>query len=159
MTSMNNDELTVLFTDKFISMKNQLKFKSSLADLDKIFFIHDFILKEGYVPHALSRVICRRIADMYLSWYNYLHSIIFPNPNYMVNLNENQVFNKEEKEEIIILMNKIMAFVYTNNIIGLTKKKAMEAKFIDDSVKLWKSEFLPSLTKLVKKIHKMWCKK
>ena len=51
-----------------------------------------------------------------------------------------------------------MTLVSTNSIIGLTKDKKLEAKFIDNAIKFWKEPFLPELTKIMKKINYGWRK-
>ena len=137
-------------------MKKELKFESSLKDLDKIFFIRDLILKEGYVSEKLSRVICRRISNTYNSWNTYLHSILVPNPSSLLNISESQIFDEKEKEEISQLMDQIMALVSRNNLIGITKDKKQEAKFIDDSAKFWNQTCNPELIRLMKKINNYW---
>ena len=53
------------------------------------------------------------------------------------------------------MMTKIMALVRRNVVIGLTKDKVEEAKFIDDSLRLW-NEILPEITKISKKVSDSW---
>lgn len=155
---MNNKELIKEFEEKFGIMKKELKFKSSLEDLDKVFFLKDFILKEGYVSNSLSRMVCARIVDTYFGWTNCLHSLVIPNPSSMINITECKMFEDKEKEDITRLMTKIMAFVRKNTLIGLTHNKAEEAKFIDNALKLW-NKVSPELINIIKKVTDSWNEK
>ncbi|MFH1316211.1 MAG: hypothetical protein ABII01_01715 [Candidatus Woesearchaeota archaeon] len=153
---MANKELMQEFEKEFEKIKKELGFKSNLDELDRIFFIKDHILKEGYVSNRLSRVVCRRIVDLFMSWGGYIHSIIMPNPSSMINMTENSVFDDKEKEDLIKLMNKTLAYSSRNTLIGLNKKKDEEAKFIDDSLKFWNKVLEPELTKIIEKVNKSW---
>jgi len=155
---MKNQELLKELETEFTKLKKELKFKSSLEDIDKIFFIKDLILEKGYVSTKLSRQICSRIVDGFSIWNGYLHSLIMPNPQNMLNINECKMLNEDEKKEISNLLSKVVSLTSTNTLVGLTKKKSDEAKFIDDSVKFWKNTFSPELIKLMKKINEGWKK-
>lgn len=74
-----NKELLNELEEKFKEIKRELGFKSTLNDLDRIFFIRDFILEKGYVSHKFSRQLCFRICETYASWLKHLHNIILPN--------------------------------------------------------------------------------
>ena len=74
----------------------------------------------------------------------------------MVAIMENKMINGEDKKTISKIAKRIMAIVSTNNLIGLTKNKKLEAEFIDDSVKLWKEYINPELIKIITKINKEW---
>ena len=77
----------------------------------------------------------------------------------MISLAEHKMFDDQERNNMIKLMNKILALMSKNTVIGLTKDKKEEAKFIDDSVKLWKKEFTPEMIKIIKKINESWVDK
>ncbi|MFH1608131.1 MAG: hypothetical protein ABIA78_03280 [archaeon] len=153
---MTNAELLKELEKKFEKMKNELGFKASLDELERIFYIKDDILKDGYVSEALSRQICHRIVDTYGSWANYLHSIIMPNPQNILNMSEAKIFSQEEKKEVTELMKNAMQISSNNSLIGLNKDKVAEAKFIDYAVEFWDSEFGPKLIKIMKKIKEEW---
>ncbi len=155
---MKNQELLKELETEFIKLKKELKFKSSFEDIDKIFFIKDLILDKGYVSPNLSRQICSRIVDGFSIWNGYLHSLIMPNPQNMLNINECKMLDENEKKEISDLLSKVVSLTSTNTLVGLTKNKSDEAKFIDDSVKFWKKTFNPELIKLMKKINEGWKK-
>lgn len=153
---MSNDELLEEFEKKFKVIKKELGFKSSLKELDDIFFLRDFVLREGYVSESLSRSVCHRIIDLFLNWNNYLHGIIMPNPQYLPNISESEIFSNEEKENVIKLISRIMDLSSKNSIIGLSKDNKGEAKFIDESVDFWKKTLNPELSKILKKANNYW---
>ena len=143
------------FEKEFEKTKKELKFKASLKGLDDIFFLKDFITKEGYVSDRLSRQVARRIVELYVSWAQYLHGIIIVNPGSLTNVVESQAFSEEEKGEMNKLFDKIMIISTEHNIVGLTKDRKREAAFFDDAVSLWK-ESSPQLTKVMKKVSQRW---
>ncbi len=141
---------------RFSEIQKELKFKSALDDLDRVFHIKDFVLKEGYVSPYLSRIICYKITDTFISWNNWLHSLVMPFPNNMISMAESDQFSDNEKQEIIRLMSKITAFTSRNLSINLINDPEKEAEFIDDSLKLWHNTVKPELIKLTKKLAAYW---
>lgn len=156
---MEQDEIISRLEKDFESLKKDMKIKSSFDDLERIFFLKDYIQKEGYVSTRLSRAISRRIVDLYMSWAGYLHGLIIPNPNSMITVTEHNMFEDKEKEEILRLMNRILAHCSKNSLNGLTQDLKEEAKFIDDSVALWDGEVNPKMVELIRKVNKGWTEK
>ena len=140
-------------------MQKELKFKTNFEKIDEIFFIKDMVLKEGFVSERLSRRICHRIVETFMDWNGYLHSLVMPNPQNMLNLMESKLFNQEEKKDIMELMKKIMEISSRNSVIALKKDKHGEAKFIDDAVSFWNNTFQNKLDKIMTKINLEWSKK
>ena len=135
----------------------ELDLRVNLEELDIIFFIKDFILTEGFVSENLSRQICSRISDTYGSWVNYLNGILVPNPSYMPIQAESKPFSsKEEREKIWELIKKAMELVSRNIMIGLTKDKEEEGKFIEEAVSFWNNKFKKELIRIMKKTNKQW---
>ena len=143
------------FEEDFQRIKKELKFQANLDDLDKVFFIRDYIAEKGFVSTKLSRMLCGRIVETFMSWYSYLHSLVVPNPNSMVSITESHMINEQRKQEIMRTMDKIMAIASKNSVVGLTKDKKLEAEFIDESLKAW-GELLPILQEIMKHIHTGW---
>lgn len=154
-----NQDIIHKFEKRFEEMKKELGLKVSLHDIDDIFFVRDLITNEKSIPFALSRSISHRICDTFMSWVGYLQGLLVPNPGSLVQCTESQIFNDEEKQQIIILVNTIMAHVSKNTIIGLTKDKKEEAAFIERSVDFWKKSVLPNLTKIAQSINASWIEK
>lgn len=151
-------ELLKEFEQRFAELKKELKFKSSLEEIDNIFFVRDFILDRRYVSPKLGRQICSRMVDLFMGWHNYLHSIVVPNPGYTVSLAESNEFNDQEKAEIMQIMCKLMEMSSANGLIGLTKEKKTEAQFIDKAVETW-NEVKPKLANILTKVNTMWKEK
>jgi hypothetical protein len=144
------------FEEKFKNLQRELKFKSSLNEIDGIFFVKDLILKDNFVSSNLGRQLCYRIAEVYMGWNEYLHGLIMPSPQNILNLSESKIFNQEEKKGIMNIIKKIMELNSRNILITLTKDSLDEGKFIDYSVNLWKNEVGPEVTKIIKKVNKEW---
>jgi len=156
---MSHVELLAHFEKQFSDLKKEMKISSSLEELDEIFYLRDMILKEGFVSNKLSRMLCSRIVNTYMSWSNYLHGLVMPNPNYMVNMAESQMFTDDDRQEIINLMNQILALVSLNSVLTLENDTRAESKFIDESVKFWKKTFQPKVMVFMKKVNKEWMNK
>ncbi|MFH1849996.1 MAG: hypothetical protein ABH879_07500 [archaeon] len=146
------------FEKRFEALRNERKFKSTLAELDEVFYLRDMVAKDGYVSADLSKMICSRIAETYLNWSNYLHGLIMPNPGNLIAMTESDMLEDSEKEEINMLLNRIMAYISRKALFGLKKDSSAEPQFIDDGLKLWNS-ISPKLIKLLTKISKMWGEK
>ncbi len=154
---MEKKELLTHFEQEFEKIRKDLKFKATLVDLDKIFFFRDYILKEGYVPYSLNRALAHRMMETMGSWNNYLHGLIVPNPGYLIAMNESEMFNKEEKQNIMKLMSKILTFTSKNSLNGLTREK--DGQFFDDSLNFWNKTLQPELVKIMKRINEKWKEK
>lgn len=156
---LGQERFMIRFEKEFKSMREEMKFKSTLEDLDKIFFIRDCMLKTGVLSKDLSRMICSRICETFDGWARYYHGLIIPNPGSLVAMTESSLFNEEDKKEIMKVMNKMLALVSENSVIGLTKDKKREAKFIDESVKVWNEIVGPKTTEIMKKVNNAWVEK
>ncbi|MFH1072752.1 MAG: hypothetical protein V1743_04960 [Nanoarchaeota archaeon] len=156
---MTSETLIEELHREFAIMKRELKLKSTFNDLEKIYFLSDMVLKDGFVSKHLSRIISHRIVDTYLSWVYYLQSLVVPNPGMLVNITESQMFTDEEKDQMMQTIAKILAFTSQNSVIALTKDKKKEAEFIDSSVAFWNKTINPALQKFMHKAHESWQKK
>ncbi|MBI4018576.1 MAG: hypothetical protein HY368_03120 [Candidatus Aenigmarchaeota archaeon] len=153
---MKKTALIRQFEKDFMAMRKELGFKVTLEELDSIFFLRDFISKENYVSGKLSRQVCSRIVDTYMAWVNYLHSLLVPNPGYLINVNESDAFSQKEKKNMAKLVSRIMTHASTNGLVGLTKERDKEAEFIDKSVSLWNKSVKTELVAIMKKVNKKW---
>lgn len=153
---IDKEQLLVELDKEYKELKSSHKIKVSLEDLDQVFSIKEATLKEGFVSTRLSRQVCHRIIETYMGWNEYLHSLIMPNPQNMLNLSESKILNHEERKEIGGIMKKIMELVSRNNIISLTQDSKSEAIFIDDAIKFWKEEFTEKIGKVMERINNEW---
>ena len=155
---MNKEKLLKEFEEKFEETKKDLGFKAEFKELDQFFFLKDAILKDGFVGEILSRQICYRIVETYAWWNEYLHGLIMPGSQNILNMSESNIFDQKEKTEIVETMKKVMEIVSRNSLIGLTRDKKEESKFIDNSLQYWKEEFKEKMVKMMTKINKEWGK-
>ncbi|MBU3913504.1 MAG: hypothetical protein KKB21_03230 [Nanoarchaeota archaeon] len=143
---------------RFGNERKELGFKSTFEQIDEIFFVEDFILKEGFVSNHLMRQISGRIIETFHGWAGYLHNFVLPNPGNAVSVTENKLFSESEKKEIWNVFKGCMDFSSKNSIIGLTKSKEEQTKFIDDSVGFWETLLKPKLTEIMNKVNSEWGK-
>ena len=153
----SKEELMKQLKEKFDACKRELEFKSSFEELDEMFHISDGVLDAGFVSDRFSRQLCSRIVDNYMNWTNYLHGLIMPNPQSMINMHESKMFSDSDlRKKIMKTITQAMALVSTNTKAGLTKDKKAEAEFIDESIKFWKENFKPEITKIIEKVNSDW---
>ena len=152
-------DIIVEFELRFKEFKKDLGFKSSLNKVDEIFLLKDSFAEEGYIGSDMYRSVSRKIVDVYTHWANQLHGLIIPNPNSMISVTQNSMFDESDRDEMITVLNKMLALTSRNSVIILERNKKDEAKFIDDSVKYWNMELEPLMKKVSKKIQKTWEKK
>lgn len=153
---MEQDKLLKHLEERFQELRKEQKIKTSLEELDEIFFIKDFISKDGFVSDRLTRQICHRIVETYMGWNEFLHGLIMPDPHNILNIGESKIFDQEERKRIFDLMKGIMEKSSTNSLILLKRNKQEEGKFIDEAVKYWKESFLPGIINIMEKINKEW---
>lgn len=138
---------------EFEKYKKERNLNISLDDIDNIFFLRDFIQKEGYVSTKIGRTICYRITETYYSWIGYIHRLIIPNPNSIIETKESKVI--ENKEKLLEIINKMTELSSRNTLIGIKKDTVAEAQFIEDAVSLWKT-VSPELIQILEQINAMW---
>lgn len=136
-------------------LKKELNLTVSLKELDKYFFVIDSLLKNNYVPYDLSSLIRYRISEISISYVNFLHSLIVPNPQSMIDLNQSQSLSEEDKEIVNKLIGKLMVLFSKNNVINVDRNKENEAEHINNSIKVYK-EIKPELLKIEQKVNKIW---
>ena len=141
---------------RFSKTREELGFTSGLDELDEHFFVRDFVLEKGYVSGDFSNQLRIRIIDVLISWDNYLHGLIMPNPQNLFNLNEAKAFNEKDKKEIVKMMSRVAHFVSRNGLVRLTRNKEEEAKIIDDALKFWKEIYQPFFVKIMEKVEDHW---
>ncbi|MFH1802997.1 MAG: hypothetical protein ABH864_06145 [archaeon] len=156
MNKQEKKEVIVELKDKFGEARKEIGFKSELKELDGAFFVTDHILHEGFVSEDFSRQMCSRIRDTLNVWANYLHSLLMPNPQHLINITEAKLFDEGDRKEIQVLIKGALALNRLNTLCGLTKDKKMEAEFIDGAMKFWNEKYKPGIVKIMKKVNKGW---
>jgi hypothetical protein len=144
------------FEKQFEKLKKEIGFKPTLKELDEVFYISDFISKEGYVSTSPFKQICRRIIDVYGVWLQYLHGLLMPNPGNIVNMAEAQSFNEEEKEKMNKLIERMMIISTNYNLVVLNMDTKQAKELIDEAYSFWKTELNSELTKFMEKTGGLW---
>jgi hypothetical protein len=153
---MEKEKLLKDFESEFEEKKKKFKIKVSLEEIDQIFLIRDLILHIGFIGNNLLWQIGSRIAEVYGGWNNYLHSLIMPNPQNLINMNESKIFNPNEKKSITNLISLIASFTSKGQLVNLKRDEKEYGKFIDEGVTLWKEKVLKELIKIAEKINREW---
>lgn len=143
--------------DKFAQLRKEQNLKTTLDEVDALFFIKDTALGAGYVSTHLAKSICNRIVDTYMSWINYLHNLIMPSSS-MIFMNESKMLSESDKKDALKLISETMALVSENTVIGIKRQKQQETAFIDESVRFWNTTFKPRVSAIAEKIHSGWKK-
>ncbi len=131
------DELLSELKAAFNEWKSKAGFKASFEDLEKVFFIEDYILATGFVSPRISRMICARIRDFFNSWSQLIHSWLVPQPYSLVSNSEHQLFNDDEKEILNNILSDFMSIISKNTVVSLTFDEKKEAEFVDEALVVW----------------------
>lgn len=141
----------------FEKTKEELGFSANFEDLEEAFRIYDGVISSEFVSTNFSRQICSRILDNFMGWHNYLNGILMPNAGFLASQTEANLFNnKEDKELIWKMIKKTMEFSTTHSLIGLTRNRELEAKFIDNTLNYWNEFFSPNIKNILLKANKAW---
>jgi hypothetical protein len=65
------------------------------------------------------------------------------------------MFDDKEKQQLNLLMNKIVLHISRNTIIALDKNTEEQRAFLDDSIAFW-HEICPELLHMAHKVHLGW---
>jgi hypothetical protein len=155
---MEKEKLIKELNEKFKNLKKELNFTSSFEEVDSIAFMEDMILSAEYVSSRFSRQLINRMVDYFNSWIGTMHQWLMPNPQDMIFMSEANKLTKEEKEEITMMVSKIMYFVRKNKRIAFEEEKTEEGTIIDELVKFSKEEFDSFMLKYHKKMESAWKK-
>lgn len=143
---------------KFSELKKDLNIKYSLDDFDKIFSIRNLILKDGFVSDNFSSQLRSKIVEYFNSGASYLHGLLLPNPQNIVNLNESKIVTQDEKNKLGKLIGKCMYLSAKNTLINLDNNKSAEKEFFEEAFKFYNEEFAPEMKILMEKVSDYWSK-
>jgi len=155
---MKGQELNKALKEKYSDLQKELEIVVTFNQLDEAFLVSDAIQKEGFVSERFDRQLSYIVVDYLLNWNNYLHSIIMPNTQNMLNMSESKIFDADEKNKIMEYMKKIMEFATRNGIIGLKDDRKQVKKFLEDVFNFWNETFKASLIQLLEKTNMEWGK-
>ena len=142
--------------DAYSATQKELKFKTSFEEMESIVFLSDMVARDKVVSEHFSRTLCHRMIDLFRSWNEYFSALLVPNPANMFFVEQSQMLNDEEKREIILAMTRAAELETRNQLIGLSKDKTAEGRFVDESVLFWKKELSPLAQKTTKKLNRGW---
>lgn len=143
--------------EEFIKIKEDLGFQATIEELEKSFKIVDGVVSSEFVSTNFSRQLCSRILDNFMGWHNYLNGLLMPSSGFIASQTEANLFNnKEDKEMIWGMIKKTMEFSTRHSLIGFTKDKKEEAKFIDETLEYWDQIFVPNIKKILEKAKNAW---
>ncbi len=154
---MNKQEILEELKEQFNETKKRLGFKSTFEEINKISYLEDMALSQGFVSNQFSRQMINRMFETFYSWIPELYVWLYPDPMDIIHLNESKKLSDEEKKEILSIIDKIMYFVRKTKRIafeGLIKRE--EGKFVDELVEFYKKDFNPFMLKYHKKLEKIW---
>jgi hypothetical protein len=135
-----------------------LKKKYSLPDFDKIeeeFEIIESIASARYKPPYVLRFIRRSIVNLFWKWIDYMHSMIYPNPQSAILLKEAEFYTDEEKKKIHDVINILVILARQSTMLELYKSEQKAAEFIKDTYNKW-MDIKPTIEPLVTKSIKSW---
>ncbi|MFQ5621198.1 MAG: hypothetical protein ACE5FT_05105 [Candidatus Nanoarchaeia archaeon] len=155
---IDREVLTKEIEAKYAELQ-KLGLKHSLDDFDKIFQARDLFIREGFVRDQFDRALCDLAANIMNDWTGFLHAIVMPNPQSMIWMAEHHFFAEREREEMVELMNKIIAFTTKITEIRLTNDQKAKIDFLNDSVPFWNDVMAPHLLKIANKRKAEWDKK
>ena len=154
--NINKKELLDELKETFQKTKKDIGFNSDFEEINNIFYLEPYILREGFVSPRFSTQLRSKIIEVYNSWLNYLHSLIMPNQTSMISMMESKTLDDKERKNVGELIKRVMIIISKNSLINLKGNKKEEAEFIDYCVNFWVKEFNPSLILIMEKIDKEW---
>ncbi len=153
----NKEEILKELRKQFDLTKKRLGFKSTFEDIDKMSYIEDMVLSQGFVSNQFSRQMINRMVETFYGWIGKIHAWVYPQPMDIIHIHENNGLSKEDKKEFSLMIDKIMYLVRKNKRIafkGLIEEE--EANFIDEMVEFDKKCFNPFMLKYHRKFEKIW---
>ncbi|MFW5846673.1 MAG: hypothetical protein ACOCUU_00795 [Nanoarchaeota archaeon] len=153
---MEKQEIIDKLKEKLNKEQEEIGMQVPFEEIDDSFYIKDHIVEKGHVSESAIKQMCSIVTETFQAWVGYLHSIIMPNPQNLLNVGESKVFDNEEKKEITNLMKTAMEISSRNSLIGLKKDKKLQVEFLKDCLKIWNEKFCPSMIKIMEKVNKEW---
>ena len=154
---INKKELLKELREKFEETKKRLGFKATFEEINKIAYLKDMVLSQGFVSEQFSRQMINRIIETYSSWLNELYSWLYPQQLDLIHLSESKKISQEERKELLNLVDRIMYLIRKNKRIAFDGlKKEDEGNFVDELVEFDKKFFTPTILKFNKKAEFFW---
>ena len=152
----DNEEIIKDFEKKFKEFKDKAGFTAKLEKLNEFFRINDFIIREGFASKWISRQISNAISEVFSGYLSYLHGIIMPNTQNMLNLAESKLFPQEEKKEIYTLMSKIIGLLSKNHLNSIELNEKNDGEYLDLCIEFFEKELKEKMKEILKKASHYW---
>ncbi|MBU2616134.1 MAG: hypothetical protein KKC19_03450 [Nanoarchaeota archaeon] len=154
---MEKEKILQELKKQFDLTKKRLGFKSTFGEINSFAYIEDMALSENFVSNQFSRQMINRMIDSPNGWLGELYSWIYPGQMDIIHLNENKQISKEERQEILDMIDRIMYLVRKNKRIAFDGlKPEEEGAFVDEIIIFRKEYFNPFMLKYHKKFEKLW---
>ena len=140
--------------EAFEKAKQEAGFTSSFEDIDRIFFLYDFMQEKDFTSNKPARQIASRMTDVYSRIAEYLHRILMPNPHSLVVMEESKAFTDEEKKNVQKIFASVMELISRNSVNSMTLQD--DGALIDDMVEYWKSTVETEVLEYFKKSNMIW---
>ena len=134
---MDNEKIVEAMISEYQKVADDYSMRTSLSEYEEIFGLRDVTLKEGYLPSNLPLFLSWRAADFLFQYYNYMHSLLMPQPGSMLQAEENAFLDDAVRERISVEMRRIMSIIRKSTMATASKDKTMAVGVVDDAVALW----------------------
>ena len=136
---MENEELKLIeeLKEQYSVLSAKQGLKTSFDDYENNYGLTDTILKEGFVPKALGIFLAFRASEFHFSWYNFMHSLLMPQPSSMLQMEESSYIDDDLRTQIKIEMRRTMTIIRKVNLVSATRDEALAVKTVDEFTGLW----------------------
>jgi hypothetical protein len=152
----DKDDLLKELDIEYKKLIEQNGLKTSKEDYEKIYGLKDAISKEGFIPSSLSFYLAQRASEFLFAWYNYMHTLIMPQPGSILQMEESSFISEEVKKSISNEMRKILVVVRKTNLAFSLKDEELAIKSIDNATILWNTTTKITVSELLKIISESW---
>ncbi|MCK5150110.1 hypothetical protein KAJ87_04255 [Candidatus Pacearchaeota archaeon] len=154
---MEKQEILKELKKQFDLTKKRLGFKSLYEEINEMSYIEDMALSQRFVSNQFSRQIINRMVEGPHGWLGELYSWVYPGQMDIIHMHETKKLSKEEKKEILDMIDRIMYLVRKNKRIAFDGlKPEEEGPFVDELIEFDKRYFNPFMLKYHKKFEKVW---
>lgn len=106
------------------------------------------------ISHLL-RFVRRRINDRIAAFTALLHGFLQPNPGSLINLEEANFLNEDEKKKVLVLIKELMDLERKNSLLDINFDEKKDAEFIKEAVNKW-FELKKEIFKILNKVKNGW---
>ena len=136
---MQNEELKLIeeLKEQYTVLTTKHGFKTSFEEYESNYGLTDTILKEGFVPKFLGIFLVFRASEFHFSWYNFMHSLLLPQPSSMLQMEESSYIDDDMRKRMKVEMRKTMSLIRKVNLVSATRDESLAVKTVDEFMKLW----------------------